>query len=110
MRKAELIGWPAELDRAAEEAFKLRRLRVVRKGERHPHWPKVAAGHFPQTLDEGGDREFGVLPGEMSGQANELGLSDRTLRRSNESQARGFVGNAAIARRQRQRVADVVGG
>ena len=45
----------------------------------------------------------------MSGKADKLGLNDHSLRGSNEFQTHGFVDNAAIARGERQRVADVFG-
>jgi hypothetical protein len=43
----------------------------------------------------------------MSGKADKLGLNDHAFRRSNEFQTHGFVDNAAIARVERQRLADV---
>ena len=42
------------------------------------------------------------------GRPTNSGLNDHSLRRSNEFQTHGFVDNAAVARQQRQRVADVV--
>jgi hypothetical protein len=109
VRKAELIGWRAELDRAAEEAFELPQLRVVRQSEGHLRRSKVAAGHFPQSLNHSGDRKFGVLPSELPGKPGKLGLNDHSFRRSNELQTHDFVGDAAIGREERQRVADVFG-
>jgi hypothetical protein len=45
----------------------------------------------------------------MPGKAEKLGLNDHPFRRSNEFQTLGFVANAAIARSESQRVADVFG-
>src|ERR1700677_509170 len=99
----------AKIDGAAKEALELPSIRFAGQSEGDLHRLEVASGHLPQTFDHTGDYEFRVLPSEMPGNADELDLNRHPFPRPNELWTHRLVDDAAIARRERQGIADVFG-
>ena len=106
----ELIGWCAKLNGAAKGALDLPQVRIANMREGDSGWSDAAACDLSENPENHRDLKLRDLPRAMPWDSNKAYLDENAFRLSRNFQSHAFVDNAAVARKERPRLAEILGG